>query len=236
MALGLAVLACSNLPGNGGATPPLPTTAPLPPATAPLPTELPTASAALPQIVNTAVFHKPDDSWRLVGELANNTGQTVSHVALHIEWFDASGASLGADTADLLTPNVAPGEIAPFIHNFYTTSLQIDHFTAAITQSTTDAAFPRSTVLVKSPSVKVDAFGNFHCPGELDNISGQPVDIEGLAAGLFDRNGAMFSADSFWAAGQHLEPGGGTPYRVSPEGLAGAVATDYGTVYDLPVP
>jgi len=32
MALGLAVLACSNLPGNGGATPPPPTTAPLPPA------------------------------------------------------------------------------------------------------------------------------------------------------------------------------------------------------------
>ncbi|MBI4316663.1 MAG: hypothetical protein HY679_12080 [Chloroflexi bacterium] len=234
MALGLAVLAC------GGPTPPPSTTAPrptataslpteLPTATTPLPTELPTASAARPQIVNTAVIHKPGDSWRLVGELANNTGQTVSNVALHIEWFDASGASLGSDSADLLTTHVAPGETAPFIYNVYTTGLQIAHFTAAITQSTADAT-PRSAasaVLVKSPSVKVDAFGNFHCVGELDNISGQPVDIEGLAAGLFDHNGAMFSADSFWAAGQHLEPGGSTPYRISPEGLAGAVAADY---------
>ncbi|MEK7312363.1 MAG: FxLYD domain-containing protein [Chloroflexota bacterium] len=233
LALGIVACTCGSLGGGAvTSTPePLPTAAP---TQVGIPTKPPIVGGegiggggSDLAVINTAFLPRSDGGWRLLGEVANNSSTTVSSVSLQIEWFDASGTSLGSDTGYALTTNIVPGETAPFIYSIYDTGLQLGSFTATITEFTSVQDFPRAKVDVEHAVLTVDDFGDFHCTGELANNTSAPVTIGGLAAAVLDKNGALVSADSYWAAIRHLEPGERTPFRISPVGFSGAVASDH---------
>lgn len=241
--LALGVMACTC--GNIASLVATPTPAPLP-TSAPLPTvaNTPAPVATKPvigegegggggiaagelQAVNTNVVQRADGTWRLLGEVANGTEAAAVNVSLQIEWFDASGQSLGIDTTYLLTNNVAPGETAPFLYNIYDIGVPLVSFTAAVIDFTSSQDLTRATLGLEHAAFTIDDYGDFHCTGELVNNTNDPVLIESLAATILDNNRALFSADSYWAVTRYLEPGESTPYRISPLGAEGTVVSDY---------
>ncbi len=224
--LALVVLACTC--GNLAATPTSVPSTPLPaPTDVSIPTKPPIVGSGDLQVVNTAAVANDYGGWRLMGEVSNGTSATVNGISLKIEWFDAAGASLGSDTGYILTTNIAAGETAPFEYTIYDSGVALASFTATVAEFTSTQDVQRAVLDVAAPTFLVDSFGTFHCVGELTNNTGSPVDIDGLAATVHDTSGSLFSAASYWAVMRHLEPGDKTPFRISPEGKEGAVASDY---------
>ena len=239
-ALALGIVACTCGSQLGGltatATPPPPaTTAPVVNTPAPAPTKPVIGgegggggiAAGELQVVNTNVVQRADGGWRLLGEVANGTEAAAVNVSLQIEWFDASGQSLGTEVAYLLTTNIAPGETAPFLYNIYDTGVPLASFTATVIDFTSSQDLARAALDLEHAAFTIDDYGDFHCTGELVNNTDGPVLIEGLAASILDNNRALFAVDSYWAVTRYLEPGESTPYRISPLGAEGAVVSDY---------
>ncbi len=235
LALGIVACTCGSQLGGLTATatpPPAATTAPIANTPAPVPTKPVIGggggiAAGELQVVNTNVVQRADGSWRLLGEAANGTEATAANVSLQIEWFEASGQSLGSDVAYLLTTNVAPGETAPFLYDIYDTGVPLASFTAVVVDFTSSNDLTRAALDLEHAAFTIDDYGDFHCTGELVNNTNDPVLIESLAATILDNNRALFSADSYWAVTRYLEPGERTPYRISPLGATGAVVSDY---------
>ncbi|MEK9164264.1 MAG: FxLYD domain-containing protein [Chloroflexota bacterium] len=226
---GLALVALACTCSLGGLTPDTPVQpAPLPAATdVSIPTKPPILGNGDLQVVNTAAVANDYGGWRLMGEVSNDTSADVNGVSLKIEWFDSAGTSLGSDTGYVLTTNIGTGETAPFAYTIYDSDVALASFTASIAEFTSTQDVQRAVLDVAAPTFFVDSFGTFHCVGEITNNTGSPVDIDGLAAAVHDASGSLFSAASYWAVMRHLEPGQKTPFRISPEGLTGAVASDY---------
>ncbi len=176
------------------------------------------AAGAL-QVVNTNVVQRADGGWRLLGEVANGTEAAAVNVSLQIEWFDASGQSLGTEVAYLLTTNIAPGETAPFLYNIYDTGVPLASFTATVIDFTSSQDLARAALDLEHAAFTIDDYGDFHCTGELVNNTDGPVLIEGLAASILDNNRALFAVDSYWAVTRYLEPGESTPSASRPSAL-----------------
>lgn len=239
LALGIVACTCGSQLGGLTATatpPPIATAAPVVNTPPPAPTKPVIGggggggggiAAGELQVVNTNVVQRADGGWRLLGEVANGTEAAAVNVSLQIEWFDASGQSLGTEVAYLLTTNIAPGETAPFLHSIYDAGVPLASFTATVIDFTSSQDLTRAALDLEHAAFTIDDYGDFHCTGELVNNTDGPVLIEGLAASILDSNRALFAIDSYWAVTRYLEPGESTPYRISPLGAEGAVVSDY---------
>ena len=155
--------------------------------------------------------------WQIVGEVRNDSTDTLTSVELLLDIRGANDANLFTDVTSLLVANVAPGASAPFAYTINDSVVTPEAAVVTVTSSVAANITPVSLDVINT-HLAIDDFGDFHCTGEIANNTGTPVDVDGLAAAVIDSSGKLATADWFWAVAQHLEPGASSPFRVSPIG------------------
>lgn len=241
-AIVLSMLACGGgkavptdtqapqLVANTEAPPPTDTPAPPPPTDAPAPTE-PEATAPaedtgtedtdigerIPGQINILSlngYQDEWDDWHIVGLVANDTDRAIDDLEVEVEIFDAAGASLYKEVTYAMLYNLAPGDTTPFDLWVYEDIVGADHFTATIVgQGSTD--LERGAVEVKNVTRVVDTYDSINLTGEVVNNGDTPLEVNGMAAALFDQAGGLVTAGYVSVIQHHLEPGETSPFRVS---------------------
>ncbi len=155
------------------------------------------------------------DSLRVIGMVCNKTSEDVTNIVLQVEVFDKNEKSLYKDeNVYTALGNVAAGEDTPFSLSIYETLTDPDTVKATITSSET-AKLKRATVDTQGVVTTVDDQGNLHITGELVNNGSEPVEIHGVAAATFDKDGKMFTADYASVLIHYLSPTVDGPFRIT---------------------
>jgi hypothetical protein len=155
------------------------------------------------------------DSWRVIGLVCNKTSGAVDNIQLDIELFDKAGKSLYKE-ANVYTAlsNVDAGEETPFSLSVYDKLDAPDKVKATITSSDS-VDIKRAAIDTQGVVTTVDDQGNLHITGELINNGSDPVEIHGVAAATFDKDGKMFTADYSSVLIHYLAPGVSGPFRIT---------------------
>jgi len=211
-------------------------------------------------ITSTNAFVDTYDTYRVVGEVNNNSSKVLSSIELTIEIKDASGNSLLKDDNGNLTPNeifypmlytLAPGEASPFEYSYDTTNGTPASYNVTITgQATGDAN--RATLQSENVQLMDDGSGSYYLTGELVNTGSQWAHINSLAGAVKDDSGNVLSAD--WTGTYTTElaptgdaggrdrtpfeidfpnPGGATQWQVYPDSDVSDNVTDYPMVVQV---
>ncbi len=233
----VCVMAACSSGGGGEGVPP---TEPLPTSAIPAaPTEIPAAAtdtsesesapAEIPPLEVVMVNSYTDHygSYRVVGLVKNSSSQAVENIEVAVEIFDAGGLSLHSDIVRAALYTIAPGEIAPFTL-WASESLPVAEYATA-TVVGYNAGEMGVSVEMRGTAVTVDDDGDVHVTGELYNSSGDPVQINGLAAATFDADSNLKTAEVYSVASRYLDPGEDGPFRVTMIGPAEEIAniTEY---------
>lgn len=237
-AIVLSILACGGgqpAPTETQAPPPSANTVPPPPATdtpvPPPPTDTPVPAAPEAtqppaektgdertpgqlNILSLNGYQDESDYWHIIGLVANDTERAVSDLEVEVEIFDASEASLYKEVADPMLYNLAPGDTTPFDLWVLEELPGADHFTAIIVgQGSAD--IERAAVEVSKVNRIVDKYDSINLTGEVTNNGTTPLEVNGLAAALFNDAGELITAASVSVIQHHLEPGDSSAFRIS---------------------
>ncbi len=239
----LFIMACGLISGLTEPTPtPLPTLAPTatPEPAEPTPTPDPepepqatndpaggTTSNQI-EIVQVAYFLDDFDTYNVVGLVTNFTDRMIDDVEIEIELFDAAGNSLYVETTFAELFYLAPGESSPFILPlFEELPAPVDRVEAVIVGNSV-AEITRAVPDIENVLRTVDDDGDVHITGEIFNNTDRPLEVNNLAAAVFDSQGQILTADSYSVAVRYLDPGDSGPFRISlntPPGSAPAIAS-----------
>jgi hypothetical protein len=155
------------------------------------------------------------DSWRVVGLVCNKTSDALDNIQLDVELFDKDGKSLYKEQSVYTAiNNVDAGEETPFAVSVYDNIAEPDTVKATITSSD-KVDLKRAKVDTQGIVTMVDDQGNLHITGELINNGTEPVEIHGLAAATFDKDGKMMTADYSSVLIHYLAPDVAGPFRIT---------------------
>ncbi len=190
---------------------------------APGPEDAPTEILPL-EVVMIHSYTDNYDSYRVVGLVKNNSERAVEDIEVEVEIFDGGGLSLHSDIANTSLYIIAPGETTPFALWVSESLPGAEYATATVVgHSTGDIEW--ASVEIRGTAVAVDDDGDVHVTGELYNSSGDPVQINGLAAATFDADGNLITAEAYSVASRYLDPGEDGPFRVTMLGPAEEIAS-----------
>jgi len=183
-------------------------------------------------VARAVTYQDTMDSWRVIGLVCNKTPEAVQNVQLEVDLFDQAGQSIYRNqNVFAALNNIAAGEASPFGLSIYDPIGTPDQVKAAITSSQ-KAVLKRATVDTQGVTTAIDDQGNLHIAGELINHGNAPVEIHGLAAATFEKDGKMFTADYASVVIHYLAPGASGPFRVSMFGpKSGTTALDTYQLY-----
>ena len=155
----------------------------------------------------------------VVGLVTNNTDQTVNNLEVEVNIQDSNGNTLLDEITTTSLYTLAPGETSPFSYWVSEDVSNAERYSASVVGQST-AEIERATLKIEGVMLTIDDQGDIHLTGKLVNNTVTPVQIESLAAGTFDENGNLFSADSHSVIVRHLDPGEDGPFRVTMTGPA----------------
>lgn len=162
----------------------------------------PESSAGQMVIASTNAFVDAFGTYRVVGEVTNNTSTVLNSIELTIEIKDASGNSLLKDDNGNITPNaiiypflytLAPGVASPFEYSYETINGTPDSYNVTITGQATGAA-NRATLKEEHIQILDDGSGWYYLTGELVNTGSQWAHINTLAGAVKDDSNNVLSA------------------------------------------
>jgi hypothetical protein len=145
-------------------------------------------------------------TYRVVGEIVNNSSTVLTSIELTIEIKDAAGNSLLTDDNGNIVPNVvtspmlftlAPAEASPFEYSYETTKGTPESYNVTITGQATGEA-NRANLVSEYVQLVEDDSGWYYLTGELVNTGSEWVHINGLAGAVLDDASNVLSAD--WTA------------------------------------
>lgn len=209
LALALAILAC------GGGTTAKPTRTPVPPTKAEEPTEAVSTSDV--EIVSQSTYTDADSDFHVVGKIRNNSNKALTDIELTIEIKDADGNSLlkeDDEVVDSLTfypllSTLGPDETSPF--DYYlnleegVTPAEDDCCQVTVTGQQTGEV-DRADLEVENGQMTTDKYSDIHLTGEIVNKSGRPVQINGLAGAVLNKDAEVIGADWSSTVTRYLAP------------------------------
>jgi hypothetical protein len=237
----IIIFACQAGSAAPTATPvPPPTAVPTntaePPTPEPTATDVPTEAPAIPPTTGENIitidqvhgYYDIYDSLNVVGLVTNNTSRSVDNVEIEVEIFDANDLSLYVDTIYVDLFALAPGETSPFSIYIFEEMPNADNFVATVVGNSA-TEIERAALDVANTLMAFDDDGNIHITGELINNTNEPVDINALAAAIFNGTGEIIASDSYNTAIRYLDPGDYGPFRVTITGPKSGTAdiTDF---------
>jgi hypothetical protein len=169
-------------------------------------------------IASTKSFVDAFGTYRVVGQVINNSSSVLNSIELTIEVKDASGNSLLKDDNGNITPyaifypmlyTVAPGEASPFEYSYDTTNGTPAAFSVAITGQASGNAY-RATLQWEDVQLVDDGSGSYYLTGKLVNTGSQWAHINGLAGGVLDDSNNLLSVNLASTYTTELAPAGDT--------------------------
>ena len=178
----------------------------------------PETSAGDLVITSTNAFVDAFGTYRVVGQVDNNSSTVLNSIELTIEIKDASGTSLLKDDNGNITPNaiiypmlytLAPGVSSPFEYSYDTTNGTPASYNVTITGQATGNA-NRATLQWENVQLVDNGSGLYFLTGKLVNTGNQWAHIKGLAGGVLDDSNNLLSANLATTYATELAPTGDT--------------------------
>jgi len=154
-------------------------------------------------IASTNAFVDSYGTYRVVGEVVNNSSAAFNSIELTIEIKDASGNSLLKDDSGTLTQNttfspmlftLAPAEASPFDYSYDTTDGTPASYSVTISDSEAGDV-NRANISIEKVQLVDDGSGWYYLTGELVNLDSQWARINSLAGAVLDDSNKVLSAD-----------------------------------------
>ena len=180
-------------------------------------------------IASTNAFVDSYGTYRVVGEVDNNSSTVLNSIELTIEIKDVSGNSLLKDDNGNITPNaiiypmlytLAPGIASPFEFSYDTTKGTPASYNVTITGQATGEA-NRATLQWENVQIVDDGSGWYYLTGALVNTGSQWAHIKGLAGAVLDDSNNLLSANLAATYATELAPTGDatgrdrTPFEIT---------------------
>jgi len=172
-------------------------------------------------IASTNAFVDSYGTYRVVGEVDNNSSTVLNSIELTVEIKDASGNSLLKDDNGSITPSaiiypllytLAPGEASPFEYSYETTNGTPASYNVTITgQQVSDAN--RATLKYENVQIVDNGSSWYYLTGVLVNTGNQWAHINSLAGAVMDDSNNVLSADWTSTYTTELAPSGDTHGR-----------------------
>ncbi len=157
-------------------------------------------------------------TYRVVGQVVNNSTSVLTSIELAIQIKDASGNSLLKDDNGNMSSNaifypmlftLAPGEASPFEYSYDTTNGTPASFDVTISGQVSGNA-NRASLKWENVQLVDDGTGSYYLTGKLVNTGSQWAHIKGLAAGVLDDSNNLLSANLAYTYATELAPAGDT--------------------------
>ena len=230
LALALLLAAC------GGKSTPAPTATPVPPSATPVPptpvpptpTPVPPTATPVPptpeeshglEIIQQRNYVDNVDSLYITGLIQNNTDQTVDALELSLAISDSNGSLVYTDTQYALMDALLPGEITPFAFNVYDDLSDVGDVLVTVSDYDVESV-DRVKVDITGSKMFFDSSGDVYITGIAVNNNDKPVDLNEIAAAVFDADGNILIANTPSADVSYLDPGESGPFIVYLSGPA----------------
>jgi len=200
---------------------------------------LPTADAtaqAAPLFLEISQYVGFVDSFgqlRIAGMLSNPTDVAVSNILLEIEIFDGNNVSLYKGNATSGLRTLAPKETAPFVAVINQELVGASRYEARVINASPADTLQRPSVSADHVLMSVDERGTIHIAGELINNSPNPVQVDSVAAAVYQPDNSLLTSGGAQVVTNYIEPGKSGPFRISinapaqlPEGFTSQVFID----------
>jgi hypothetical protein len=177
------------------------------------PSDRASAQAGGVEIVSASSYRNRVGTLRLVGEVVNRSGATVTFVKVIVSYYDAGGALIATDSGYTELDELLPEEMSPF------EVLTLDAPTG-IAQYETFVEFDRARreplrgFDVSLGSVRTNSVGSLRITGEVRNNTAVEAEFVRVIAALYDGNGTVIRVDSTYAERDTIPAGGRSPFEV----------------------
>lgn len=190
------------------------------------------------QILNSTSYVDHFNDYYVVGELVNNSDQTIESVTLSLSITDAAGATLlkdendePVDTVDI-SPYIdvlAPGISTPFSYYISADEAQPANYEITVKRYDRTSAAMLKEFDVQNVQTSFLENGDVILTGEVVNLSSDQVEMESLAGALVDDAGNILAANTMMTYARYLYPAG------DPEGRDRGLfaATLYGPIENV---
>ncbi len=165
-------------------------------------------------LLSSSSFTDSIGAYHVVGEVRNDTGQTIEFVNVVATYTDSAGNFLA--TADTYTTLeiLSAGDVSPF-------DLLLTNPPAGIVQyslqmqweSAFDTPFQGIT-LIGTPRVSVDSIGFTHIAGQVRNDGNTAATFVQIIATFYAADGTVVGTDSTFASIDTIQPGQSSPYEL----------------------
>lgn len=165
-------------------------------------------------LLSSSSFTDSIGAYHVVGEVRNDTGQTVEFVNIVGTYTDSAGNFLA--TADTYTTlNIlAAGDISPFDLLLTSPPAGIAQYTLQMQwEPASDTAFQGIT-LVGTPQVNVDSIGFTHISGQVRNDGSSAAKFVQIIATFYAADGTVVGTDYTFASLDTIQPGQTSPYEL----------------------
>ncbi len=194
---------------------PIPTNTPLPSDT-PIPTDTPKPKPKGVHILpNYTDFTSSIDTFHVVGEVQNDTGDSIRFVKISANFYDAQNNLIDTDFSFGRIDILPPGDKTCFNLFLDDVPVGLDHYEfEAPTYSTSPDQLPALTVLSHSGSV-TDIFDWYEIIGEVRNDHGSRVDFVSPIGTLYNASGDVLDCDFTFVNSTHLDPGQKSSFKMT---------------------
>jgi hypothetical protein len=168
------------------------------------------------EILNTTSYVDAFNDYNVVGELVNNTNQTLENITLSLSITDESGASLLKDDNDNpvdqldIQPYIAvlsPGAYAPF--GYYISADEVQPAKFEVVVKDYEQSHAPDLTEFDIANVQTSFIGDdVILTGEVVNLSSEQVDVETLAGAVLDDTDTVLAAGSTSTYTHYLYPAG----------------------------
>jgi hypothetical protein len=168
------------------------------------------------KITGVHSFREPSGAWRVVGTITNGSSKAVGKIVTGVETLTRTGqpADQGEDVS-AYPLDLQPGAQAPFTAWIDREIPGLDHFNVEVDECVLTEPHDRGSVEIHGSQMVVDEAGIAQVTAELFNPGPRPVLVNGLMAAVYDRTGALVTADYVQVATRILDAGESGPVRAA---------------------
>jgi hypothetical protein len=169
------------------------------------------------EILNSTSYTDHFNDFYVVGELVNNTNQTIENVTLSLSITDEAGASLLKDENENPVDRIdihpyigvfSPGVSAPFSYYISPDEAQPANYEISVKSYDPSSAAKLKEFDVQKVQTNFMDNGDVILTGEVVNMSSVQMDVESLAGAVLDEAGNVLAANSTVTYSRYLYPAG----------------------------
>src|SRR5215216_3235671 len=169
------------------------------------------------EITNSTSYVDGFNDYTVVGEITNNTNQTLENITLSLSISDESGTSLLKDENDSPVESIEiqpyigvldPGVVAPFSYYISADDVQPAKFEVSVKSYDQSSAPELADFDVQNVNLTETDNGDIIITGEMVNLSSEEVELESMAGAVLDESKNILAANFTLTYSHYMYPAG----------------------------